>query len=78
MTLFAHPVSAEIKDGQEIVTDKDGKQFAIEADSVIASVGYKPNPIAKKSKHIHIIGDADKVGNLRTVIWQAWDTAMKL
>ncbi len=68
----------EIKDGQVIVTDKDGKQFAIEADSVIASVGYKPNPIAKKSKHIHIIGDADKVGNLRTVIWQAWDTAMKL
>ncbi len=68
----------EIKDGNVIVTDKDGKQFNIESDSVIASVGYKPAPIAKKSKHIHVIGDADKVGNLRTVIWQAWDTAMKL
>ena len=68
----------EIKDGNVIVTDKEGKQFTIESDSVIASVGYKPAPIAKKSKHIHVIGDADKIGNLRTVIWQAWDTAMKL
>ena len=24
------------------------------------------------------IGDAAKVGNLRTVIWGAWDVAMKL
>ena len=68
----------EIKDGEVVVTDKDGKQFSIEADSVIASVGYKPSPIAKKSSHVHIIGDANKVGNLRTVIWQAWDVAMKL
>ena len=57
---------------------KHGKQFKIDADSVILSVGYNPAPIAKKGSHIHIIGDADKVGNLRTVIWQAWDIAMKL
>jgi len=25
-----------------------------------------------------VIGDAYKVGNLRTVIWQAWDVCMKL
>jgi len=25
-----------------------------------------------------VIGDAAKVGNLRTVIWGAWDVAMKL
>ena len=60
------------------VKDKDGKEFRIDADSVIMSVGYNPSPLAKKSRHIHVIGDADKVGNLRTVIWGAWDTCMKL
>ncbi|MBO5020703.1 MAG: hypothetical protein J6D52_08575, partial [Clostridia bacterium] len=60
------------------VKDKSGKTFEIPSDSVIMSVGYNPAPIAEKSKHVHIIGDANKVGNLRTVIWQAWDVAMKL
>ncbi len=61
-----------------IVTDKSGKTFKIDADSVILSVGYTPSPLAQKAKHIHVIGDASKVGNLRTVIWGAWDVAMKL
>ena len=60
------------------VKDKEGNTTDLKADDVILSVGYKPAPIAKKSKHVHIIGDADKVGNLRTVIWQAWDVCMKL
>jgi len=61
-----------------IVKDKDGMEFKIAADSVILSVGYKPAPLAEKGKHIHIVGDASQVGNLRTVIWQAWDVCMKL
>ena len=61
-----------------MVTDKDGKTFKIDADNVILSVGYNPAPVAPKSKHVHVIGDANKVGNLRTVIWGAWDVAMKL
>ena len=68
----------EIKDGAVTVKDKDGKTFDIDADSVIMSVGYNPAPIAKKSGKVHVIGDAAKVGNLRTVIWGAWDVAMKL
>ena len=68
----------EIKDDSVVVKDKDGNQFSIAADSVILSTGYKPQPLATKSKHVHIVGDACKVGNLRTVIWQAWDVAMKL
>ncbi|MBQ8540304.1 MAG: FAD-dependent oxidoreductase [Clostridia bacterium] len=67
-----------IEEGSVTVRDKDGKEFEIVADSVIMSVGYNPNPIAKKSGKVHIIGDAKKVGNLRTVIWGAWDVAMKL
>ena len=60
------------------VTDKDGKSFKIDADSVIMSVGYNPAPVVPKSKHVHVIGDAAKVGNLRSVIWGAWDVAMKI
>ena len=69
---------SEIKDGAVTVKDKDGKVFDIPADSVIMSVGYVPTPLAPKAKHVHVIGDAAKVGNLRTVIWGAWDVAMKL
>ena len=66
--------------GEKSVTlrDKDGNVFTVDADNVILSVGYKPAPIAKKAKHVHIVGDASQVGNLRTVIWQAWDVCMKL
>ena len=39
---------------------------------------YRPTPLAAKGKHIHLVGDAEKVGNLRSVIWGAWNVAMKL
>ena len=68
----------EIKENGIVVTDKTGHTFEIEADSVILSVGYIPTPIAEAGKHVHVIGDAKKIGNLRTVIWNAWDVAMKL
>ena len=68
----------EIRADSVTVTDKDGNQFDIPADNVIVSVGYKPAPLAQKAKHVHVIGDAEKVGNLRSVIWGAWDTCMKL
>ncbi len=60
------------------VTDKEGNTFKIDADSVILSTGYRSAPVAQKGKHIHLVGDCSKVGNLRSVIWQAWDVAMKL
>ncbi len=69
---------SEIEDGSITVKDKDGKTFKIDADSVIMSVGYNSAPLTSKGRHIHIIGDADKVGNLRSVIWGAWKTCMKL
>ena len=67
-----------INDGSITVTDKDGKQFDIACDDVIMSVGYNPAPIAKKGGKVHVIGDAANVGNLRTVIWGAWDVCMKI
>ena len=68
----------EIKENCVIVADKNGMQYKIDTDSVVLSTGYKPAPLAEKAKNIHVIGDANKVGNLRTVIWGAWDVCMKL
>ena len=61
-----------------LVKDHNGKEFKIAADSVILSTGYHPAPLAPKGKHVHLVGDASAVGNLRTVIWGVWDVCMKL
>ena len=76
--VYLETAVSEIASDGVTVKDKNGKEFKISADSVILSVGYNPTPIAKKSGKIHIIGDASKVGNLRTVIWGAWDVCMKI
>ena len=68
----------EIQENAVILKAKDGTAFTVDADSVILSVGYNPAPLTKKSKHVHLIGDANKVGNLRSVIWGAWDVCMKI
>ena len=70
--------TTEIRTDGVTVVDKNGNATDIKADSVILSVGYRPAPAFKKAKGVHVIGDANKVGNLRTVIWGAWDTAMKI
>ncbi len=67
-----------ISEEMVVAADKNGKRIQIPSDSVILSVGYKPTPLAAKAKNVHIVGDANKVGNLRTVIWGAWDTCMKI
>ncbi len=66
----------EIKDGSVTVADKNGNLTEIPTDSVILSVGYDPAPLAAKG--VHVIGDAKAVGNLRSVIWGAWDVCMKI
>ncbi len=67
-----------IDDTGVTVADKQGNQSRIHCDDVILSTGYRSAPIAKKSRHVHILGDAQKVGNLRSVIWGVWDKCMKL
>ena len=60
-----------------IVKRKDGSEEAISGDNVIMSVGYIPTPLEGANEK-RLVGDCKKVGNLRTVIWGAWDVAMKL
>lgn len=69
----------EIKENSVIIETKDGLK-EIEADTVIGCVGYSPGtPLAAKSNgNVHIIGDAEKVGNLKTVIKEAYDLVQKL
>ena len=69
---------AEVHEDGVTVRSKDGTTFKIDADNVIMSTGYRPAPLAKESRNVHVIGDASKVGNLRTVIWQAWDVCMRI
>ena len=67
-----------VKEGSVLCADKDGKEIEIPCDSVISSAGYIPAPIVKQGKNIHLVGDCRQVGNLRTVIWRAYETAMKI
>jgi 2-enoate reductase len=68
----------EILKDSVIVTDAKGQSIKLAADSVILSVGYRPAPLTASGKRAQTVGDANKVGNLRTVIWNAWKIAMKL
>ena len=68
----------KIGDGKVTVVMKDGSRKEPKADTVIMSVGYTPAPLVRKGRHIHIVGDAEKVGNLRTVVWRAWEIAEKI
>lgn len=68
----------EITEKGVVIADKSGKVEEIAADSVIVSIGYTPAPIFKESGKVKFVGDCKDVGNLRTVIWRAWDVAMKI
>ena len=68
----------EVKEHSVICTDKTGKEIEIPCDSVIGSVGYLPNPLERKGKNICLVGDCEQVGNLRSVVWGAYETAMKI
>ena len=67
----------EVKDGAIVCVGKDGKSFEIACDSVISCAGYIPNPLATDSK-ADLVGDCLAIGNLRSVIWRAYDVAMKI
>jgi 2-enoate reductase len=67
-----------VEDGKVIATTKDHQDIEIPCDSVILSIGYKPTPLFPEGKHTHLVGDCNGIGNLRTVIWRAWDVGMAL
>ena len=70
----------EVRDGAIVCTDKAGKEIEIKCDSVISSAGYISTPLTteKEHKNVKLVGDCLSVGNLKTVIWRAYEVAMKL
>ncbi len=68
----------EILPDAVVIESADGEEKRIPCDSVVTSVGYTPAPLAPAGKNVYVIGDADKVGNLRSAIWGAWETAMRI
>ena len=75
--VYLNATLKEVRDGSILCT-QEGKEIEISCDSVISSAGYVSAPLAAKSKQVHLVGDCAQVGNLRSVIWRAWDVAMKL
>ena len=67
-----------VNDGHIVCKDKDGNEVKIDCDSVISSAGYIPNPLTKGGGNVHLVGDCMQIGNLRTVIWRAYEVAMKI
>ena len=68
----------EVQDGKILCKDKSGMDIKIKCDSVISSAGYISNPLAKRGKNVYLVGDCKEIGNLRTVIWGAYEVAMKI
>lgn len=67
-----------VGDGSITCRRKDGSAIEIKCDSVISSAGYIPNPLAAEGGKVHLVGDCQKVGNLRSVIWRSYEVAMKI
>ena len=66
-----------------VVLDTPEGRVELPADTVICSIGYEAGtPFdgqpGADSKRVHVMGDAAKVGNLKTAIWAADDLAVEL
>ena len=70
----------EIKDnGVTVKNVKTGETFFVECDNVVNGIGFVPTPVGgKDNKQVFRVGDCVAIGNLRTVIWRAWDVCMKI
>ena len=67
----------EVRDGSILCTEKDGKELEIPCDSVISCAGYISAPLPEAGK-AQLVGDCRRVGNLRSVVWDAYEAAMKI
>ena len=76
--IYLESTITEIKDGSVVIKGKDGTVTEVECDNVVNAIGFVPTPAAKPGRNVHLVGDCVAVGNLRTVIWRAWDVCMKI
>ena len=76
--VYLNSTITDIRDGAVTVKGKDGKSFELACDSVVNAVGFEPAPLGEKDKNIRRVGTCVSWGNLRNVIWNAWDVCMKI
>ena len=85
--VYLHSTVSEIIDkGCTVKNVQTGETFFVECDSVVNGIGFVPTPVGGKTasrkvkgrETIHRVGDCVAIGNLRTVIWRAWDVCMKI
>ena len=77
--VYLNSTLTEIRDGSVTVKNvKTGETFDVECDAVINGIGFVPTPVGEKARNVHRVGDCVSIGNLRTVIWRAWDVCMKI
>ena len=75
--VYLQTVLKEVRDGSILCTEKDGKELEISCDSVISCAGYLSAPLPEAGK-AQLVGDCRRVGNLRSVVWDAYEAAMKI
>ena len=78
--VYLHSTVTEITDkGCTVKNVQTGETFFVECDSVVNGIGFVPTPVGgKDNKTVDRVGDCVAIGNLRTVIWRAWDVCMKI
>ena len=85
--VYLHSTVTEITDkGCTVKNVQTGETFFVECDNVVNGIGFVPTPVGgmtasrkvKGRETIHRVGDCVAIGNLRTVIWRAWDVCMKI
>ena len=78
--VYLHSTVTEITDkGCTVKNVETGETPFVECDSVVNGIGFVPTPVGgKDNKKAYRVGDCVAIGNLRTVIWRAWDVCMKI
>ena len=78
--VYLHSTVTEITDkGCTVKNVETGETTFVECDSVVNGIGFVPTPVGgKDNKKAYRVGDCVAIGNLRTVIWRAWDVCMKI
>lgn len=76
--IYLETTLKSVQDDSVTCTAKDGRDFDIACDSVIGSIGYIPDPVASEGGSVKLVGDCREIGNLRSVIWRAYEVGMEI
>lgn len=77
--IYLESTVCEIREGSIVVKLNKGGITEVACDNVVNGAGFVPTPLGGTgNKRLHYVGDCVQIGNLRTVIWGAWDVCMKL